>query len=116
MAFLEQLIDDVVVNKFEINSSSLTIGRHPDSAIQINDSAISSSHAVITVEKSSFLEGSIELYVEDLNSKNGSFINGRKIQGRQQICNNDTLRFGWNEFKLQDADPQSLEATAHILQ
>ena len=115
MITLAQLVDDVVVNKFEINSATTTIGRHPDSTIQINDVAISGKHAVITLEKSKYIDGSIELYLEDLNSKNGSFINDKPLNGRQQLNNNDVLRFGWNEFKLIDADPESLESTALIL-
>ncbi len=115
MTTLAQLIDDVVVNTFEISDTTTTIGRHPDSTIQINDVTISGKHAVITLEKSQYIDGMVELYLEDLDSKNGSFINGKPLKGRRQLNNDDVLRFGWNEFKLMDADPQSLESTALIL-
>ncbi len=116
MTALAQLVDDVVVNKFELNLPSLTIGRHPDCDIQINDAAISGHHARLLLEQNKYLEGAVEIVLEDLDSKNGSYVNGRKISGRQPLSNNDVLRFGWNEFKLMDADPKSLEATAMILQ
>lgn len=116
MTILAQLVDDVVVSKFELNKATTTIGRHPDCDIQINDAAISGQHAQVILEQNKYLDGAIEIYLEDLNSKNGSFINGTKVQGRQPLRNNDVIRFGWNEFKLMDADPKSLEATAIILQ
>lgn len=116
MAILAQLVDDVVVNKFELNSPKTTVGRHPDNIIQIDDAAISGKHAIITIEKSKYIDGSVDLFLKDLNSKNGSFVNGKQVTGRQQLSNHDVMRFGWNEFKLIEADPQSLESTALILQ
>lgn len=116
MTTLAQLVDDVVANKFELVKESTTIGRHPDCDIQIDDAAISGKHARIILQKNKYLDGAVEIFLEDLDSKNGSYINGRKIQGKQSLGNNDILRFGWNEFKLMDADPKSLEATALILQ
>lgn len=116
MTILAQLVDDVVANKFELNKNTVTVGRHPDCDIQINDAAISGHHARIVLEQSKYLDGAVEIFLEDLGSKNGSFINGRKIEGRAPLGNNDVVRFGWNEFKLMDADPKSLEATALILQ
>lgn len=115
MTIIAQLVDDVVVNKFQITNTQVTIGRHPDSDIQINDAAISSQHALITLEKSKYILGSVDIYVEDLDSKNGTFVNDTEIKNKQQLSDNDVIRFGWNEFKLIDADPASLEQTAIIL-
>lgn len=116
MTVIAQLVDDVVVSKFEITNASIAIGRHPDSDIQINDEAISGKHALISVEKSKYILGSVDIFLEDLGSKNGSFINGKPVKGKQQLSDNDVLRFGWNEFKLMNADPAGLEQTAIILQ
>ncbi len=116
MITLAQLVDDVVVNKFAIDKPSISIGRHPDNALQINDSAISGHHAIITVEANKYLDGAIEIFLEDLGSKNGTFVNGEPVTSKQQLNNNDTIRFGWNEFKLIDADEDSLESTTLILQ
>lgn len=116
MFILAQLVDDVVANKFELKKHTTVIGRHPDCDVQIEDSAISGNHAQIVVEENKYLEGAIEIFLEDLNSKNGTFVNGKKISGRQSLSNNDVVRFAWNEFKLIDTDAQSLEATALMLQ
>lgn len=115
MTVLAQLVDDVVVNKFELTQSATIIGRRTDCDVQINDAAISGHHAQIILEKSKYLDGAVEIFLEDLNSKNGSFINDRKISGKQPLKDGDSLRFGWNEFQLMDADAKSLEATAMIL-
>ena len=116
MAFLAQLIDDVVVSKFELSEAETTIGRHPSNAIQIDDIAVSGKHAVIFLKESKYLNGQIEIYLEDCGSKNGSFINGRPVTGRQRIANNDVLRFAWNEFKLVDESENAMDSTVHILQ
>ena len=61
------------------------------------------------------MDGVVEVYLEDLGSKNGSFVNDQAVTGRRQLSNNDVVRFGWNEFKLMDADADSLEKTTMIL-
>jgi pSer/pThr/pTyr-binding forkhead associated (FHA) protein len=116
MAFLAQLIDDVVVSRFELDTAEITVGRHPDNTIYIDDIAVSGQHAMISVEKNKYLNGAVDMYLEDKGSTNGSFINGRPVKGRQRIANNDVLRFAWNEFKLIDTSENSMESTAHILQ
>lgn len=52
---------------------TIKIGRGPNNDVVIKDEVVSTSHAIITV--SDFGEVSIE----DLNSKNGTFVNGEKI-------------------------------------
>ena len=41
-----------------------------------------------------------KLYAEDLGSHNGVYVNGRKIQGRQQIHRGDEIRLGNSVFTL----------------
>lgn len=52
---------------------TIKIGRGPSNDVVINDGVISSSHAIITVSDFG------EITIEDLNSKNGTFVNGKKI-------------------------------------
>ncbi len=116
MAVLAQLIDDVVANKFKLSKPSLTIGRHPDSDIQIDDASVSGRHAIIEMEKSKYLDNTIEVFVKDIGSTNGTFVNGSKVTDRQRLVNNDIVRIAWNEFKYMDDSQNTLESTAHILQ
>ena len=56
----------------ELNIDRTTIGRVEDNTFQISDPSVSSHHCEVQ------LQGS-EVLIRDLNSTNGSFINGEKI-------------------------------------
>lgn len=116
MALFVQLVDDVVVNKFELDSPELTIGRHQDSTIQIEEAAVSSQHARLLVEKNKYLDNIFDVFIEDRQSTNGTFVNDNKIDGRFRLKNNDVVRIAWNVFKYIDDTESTLEKTAHILQ
>lgn len=116
MPLLAQLVDDVVVNKIELNKATMIVGRHPESDIQIDDSAISSRHAQLNIAASDYIENAIEVSVEDLGSTNGTFVNEQAISQRRLLVSNDIVRVGWNKFKFIDERQDDLEGTAHILQ
>ena len=116
MALFIQLVDDVVVNKFELDEEELTIGRHNTNTIQIDEAAVSGSHARLLVEKNKYLENLNDVYIEDLKSTNGTFVNDNRIDGRFRLNNNDVVRIAWNVFKYIDDTESTLEKTAHILQ
>ncbi|MBB3167986.1 FHA domain-containing protein [Simiduia aestuariiviva] len=115
MAQLAQLIDDVVVNKFVLGDEPLTIGRHPDSRVQIDDGAVSSRHAVVLLAANPDFPDFQEVTIEDLGSTNGTRVNGEKIVGRVQLHAGDVVKIGWNEFKLIDHKSKNLASTVHIL-
>ena len=54
-------------------AKNITIGRSSDNQIIIGDKSISTHHAVLIIES----DGSIK--IKDLNSTNGTFVNGRKV-------------------------------------
>ena len=116
MAILAQLVDDVVVNRFEIKGSDMTLGRHPSNAVQIDEEAVSGRHAVVRVESNPDFEGFKEFYLEDLNSTNGTFVNDRKVSGRVRLHHNDTVRLAWNKFKFIDDLEAKAEKTALMIQ
>jgi len=116
MSTLIQLIDDVVANKFDLGREQTSIGRHGDNAIQIDDVSVSAHHAIIRKKNSNYFDGMVEVFVEDLGSTNGTFLNGKKVEGPTRLNNNDVLRLAWNEFKFVDDSISKLDGTAHILQ
>lgn len=116
MAVLAQLVDDVVVNTFDLSGAQVSIGRHPDSAIQINEISVSGQHATIVIEENQYLEGVIDYYIEDQGSTNGTFVNELPITARQRLNNNDTVRIAWNTFKFIDETENALEKTAYLLE
>ena len=64
-----------------------TIGRSRGSRIPITDQFISTSHARV------FRKGHF-WFVEDLGSLNGTYVNGRRISGEQQLHVRDEIRVG----------------------
>lgn len=77
----------------ELNTDRTTIGRVEDNTFQIADPSVSSHHCEI------LLQGS-DVLIRDLNSTNGSFINGEKIT-ETILKPGQTLRLGQVELKLE---------------
>lgn len=77
--------------EFPLSKERITIGRHPDNDISLNDKAVSGRHAVvITILHDSFLE--------DLNSTNGTQVNGKQI-AKHPLADGDTVSIGRNTLK-----------------
>ena len=79
-------------------------GRSDDSPIRISDPSVSTHH--LSLE---FIDGS--WFVEDLNSTNGTFVNGKKVS-RLQIVNGDVIHLG--TFKTQFENGQLIVPSVAI--
>ncbi|WP_018277592.1 FHA domain-containing protein [Teredinibacter turnerae] len=115
MATLAQLVDDVVVHKFEVASTDVALGRHPENTVTIDDSAVSSHHAKITQQPNEYFPEYIEYFIEDCGSTNGTYINDLRIQGKKRLHNNDIVRLAWNRFKFLDEKESDMEKTVQML-
>ncbi|WP_045860583.1 FHA domain-containing protein [Teredinibacter purpureus] len=115
MAILAQLVDDVIVHKHALASDTITLGRHLDNAIVIDDSAVSATHTRVFQTLNEYFPDYKEYYVEDAGSTNGTYVNDLRIEGRQRLHNNDVIRLAWNKFKFIDDKPASMDKTVHIL-
>ncbi|RRJ84404.1 FHA domain-containing protein [Aestuariirhabdus litorea] len=111
MATLAQLIDDVVVNRVEIDQPLTTLGRHPDNDIEISEATVSSRHARLLREPNAAINTVMDVYIEDLGSTNGTFVNNQRVDGRCKLHNNDLIRIAWNHFKFIDDAESTLEQT-----
>ncbi len=90
MARLILSMDGLVLKEIPLNKERITIGRKPHNDIQIDNLAISGDHAaVVTILNDSFLE--------DLNSTNGTLVNGQPIK-KHVLKNNDVVELG--KYKL----------------
>ena len=116
MAILAQLVDDVVVSKFDLKPGQLTIGRHPDNDVMIDDISVSGHHAGVEGVASKYLDGALEFFIVDKGSKNGTFINEQSVNERERLVDGDVVRLAWNKFKLIDDGGNQLASTAHVLQ
>lgn len=71
----------------------VTIGRSPEADISLErDEEISRLHAALVVI------GGVWAVEDDGLSTNGTFVNGRRLTGRQRLIDRDTLRFGHTEI------------------
>jgi pSer/pThr/pTyr-binding forkhead associated (FHA) protein len=84
-------IDGVVIKEVQLTKDRTTLGRRPYNDIVIDNLAVSGEHAVIQ------LAGN-EVSLEDLNSTNGTYINGKAVK-KQQLANNDTIEIGKYKIK-----------------
>ena len=67
---------------------SIKIGRSTSCDYVINDSVVSSTHALITVSDTG------DVYIEDLRSKNGTFVNGMRINTKKALSSSSTVLLG----------------------
>lgn len=83
MAKIILAMNNVVMREISLSKERTTIGRSPHNDVVIDDRAISAEHAVIvTVDKDAFLE--------DLNSTNGTQVNGQPIK-KHFLQENDVI-------------------------
>lgn len=76
-----------------LDKERVTIGRHADNDICLNDKAVSGHHAVIiTILSDSFLE--------DLDSTNGTLVNGKQI-AKHPLSDSDEINIGRNSLRYQ---------------
>jgi pSer/pThr/pTyr-binding forkhead associated (FHA) protein len=98
MAKLVVLNEGLTGQSFELKSDVTTIGRVEDNSFQIAVGSISSHHAEI------HLRGS-EVVVKDLNSTNGTFVNGQQVTTEAVLKPGQTLRLGQVEIRLENGAP-----------
>ena len=69
-----------------------TIGRNRDAALPLRDRMLSRRHSVLMYVRT---EG---FYLVDLNSMNGSYVNGKRVENRIALQDGDFIRVGHTEF------------------
>ena len=91
MAKLILSIDGSVLREISLVKERTSIGRRPHNDIHIDNLAISGEHAVIVSTAN-------DLFVEDLGSTNGSFVNGQAIK-KHLLVDGDVISLGKYRLK-----------------
>ncbi len=73
--------------RFDIGAAPVTLGRHAQCDIQIEDRWMSRQHARIAWSGAGYV-------VEDLGSTNGTFVNGERVTGSRALKRGDIVRLG----------------------
>lgn len=77
---------------FPVNGT-ISIGRKDDNSISIDDPYISQVHAEVIVNDG-------RIFVNDLDSTNGTFVNGKSVNGKQELYTGDKIEIGRITFKV----------------
>lgn len=85
-------IDEVVIKEVQLTKDRTTLGRRPYNDIVIDNLAVSGEHAVLQMTGG-------EVFLEDLNSTNGTYLNGKAIK-KQQLQNGDSIEIGKYKIKF----------------
>jgi EAL domain-containing protein (putative c-di-GMP-specific phosphodiesterase class I) len=81
------------------------VGRDPAAPVRIVHPTISIAHA-------EFRQGDNGLVIADLNSTNGTFVNGERVTDERAVANGDLVQFGGAVFRLQENSRRVLSATS----
>ncbi len=94
MARLILSLDNQVLAEYNMNKERYTIGRLPDNDVRIDNPAVSGHHSlIINILNDSFLE--------DLNSTNGTYVNGKLIK-KHAMQNGDVITVGHHQLRFVD--------------
>jgi two-component system cell cycle response regulator len=88
---------------FKCGKAPITLGRSPQAELRLDDDGISRNHARIRSETG-------KSWVEDLSSRNGTFVNGERITGGVELKDGDKIQVGRGtvlRFGFQDALDES---------
>ena len=96
-------LDGVVIQDVQITKDKTTLGRRPYNDIVIDNLAVSGEHAVLQMVGA-------DVFIEDLNSTNGTYINGKAIK-KQLLTHNDTVEIGKYKIKYLVEDGGDYEKT-----
>ena len=96
-------LDGVVIKEVQVTKDKTTLGRRPYNDIVIDNLAVSGEHAVLQMVGG-------DVFIEDLNSTNGTYINGKAIK-KQLLAHNDTVEVGKYKIKYLVDDSGEYEKT-----
>ncbi len=111
MARLILSLDNQVLAEYNMTKERYTVGRLPDNDVRIDNPAVSGHHSlIINILNDSFLE--------DLNSTNGTYVNGKLIK-KHALQDGDVLTIGHHQIRfsdeqLNDPDQDEFEKTMVI--
>ena len=112
MALLTLQFKDLALKEFELSGQSMTMGREPDNDIIVENLLVSGYHARID-------PAGREYVLTDLQSKNGTFVNGERVtstklkDGDQILVGKHTIVFTLSPEEIQE-DQKLTEPTMFI--
>ncbi|MCJ7592269.1 MAG: FHA domain-containing protein [Woeseiaceae bacterium] len=101
MARLILSLDNQVLAEYNMTKERYTVGRLPDNDVRIDNPAVSGHHSlIINILNDSFLE--------DLNSTNGTYVNGKLIK-KHALQHGDVITIGHHQLRFSDEQTNDTE-------
>jgi pSer/pThr/pTyr-binding forkhead associated (FHA) protein len=107
MAKIQIKFKDAVIKEAPLTQDSLTIGRRTGNDIVIDNQAISGSHARIFQEDQTY-------FIEDLNSLNGTFLNGQKVS-KYALKHGDIILIGNHTIEFMSDKPPETDTARPVI-
>ncbi|WP_455220275.1 FHA domain-containing protein [Kaarinaea lacus] len=99
-------LDGEILREYDIDRDFLSIGRKHENDIQLNDLTVSGRHALIS-------RVGDHVYVEDLNSTNGTLVNGNYVS-KYALQHGNVIQIGHHLFTFFNDDKETYEPTMFI--
>ena len=101
-------VEGVEIKHVHLTQDRTTLGRKADNDIVLDNLVVSSRHCVFE------LKGLADVYLEDLRSTNGTFVNNKRVTSQQKLQDGDVIAIG--NFRIQyvqsSPDPSGFYETA----
>jgi pSer/pThr/pTyr-binding forkhead associated (FHA) protein len=100
-------VQGVEIKQVYITKDRTTLGRHPDNDIVLDNMVVSGHHCVFE------LKGLADVYVKDLDSTNGTYVNDHMVKERTRLNDGDVIAIGPYRLKYLQAseEPSSFGGT-----
>jgi pSer/pThr/pTyr-binding forkhead associated (FHA) protein len=82
-----------LAHDLEVPMGQFLIGRTPECQLSLDDPLVSRRHAILMIEADG-------VFVQDLGSRNGVFVNGARAELRTRVSEGDVIRIGTQELVL----------------
>ena len=93
------------LKEYTLNTGQNTLGRLSDSDIPLQDQSASGNHAIIQYD-----EVTNSVTIRDLESTNGTYVNGKLVDGHLPLNHEDQIRVGYSLITLIDTQRQLASA------
>ncbi|NOZ54919.1 MAG: FHA domain-containing protein [Gammaproteobacteria bacterium] len=99
-------LDGEILREYQVESDFMSIGRKHENDIQLNDLTVSGRHSLVS-------RVGENIYIEDLNSTNGTLVNGSYVS-KLVLKHGNVIQVGHHLFTFFNDDKESYEPTMFI--
>ncbi len=101
MGKLVHIVEGASGREYPLVEGIFKIGRNVDNNVQLDDDAVSGYNTEIAVKPSQYMEGTHDFWLKDLQSTNGTKVNGKRTK-KCMLKHDDVVKVGTHQFKFID--------------